>query len=129
MHSYPVFFVALLADFGCSRAQTSLAYSVSHVLTGASAPPVRVRLDRERQRRAEPARTAPAASGARARDWTVAEAMATPHFWLLFLVYLLTGLGSFFVSLHQLAFAADMGFDTLQAASILGMGSFLSVAG
>jgi MFS family permease len=47
----------------------------------------------------------------------------------LFLVYLLTGLGSFFVSLHQLAFAADVGFDTLHAASILGMGSFLSVAG
>ena len=55
--------------------------------------------------------------------------MATPHFWLLFLVYLLTGLGSFFVSLHQLAFAADLGFDTLHAASILGMGSFLSIAG
>jgi MFS family permease len=63
------------------------------------------------------------------RDWTVAEAMATPHFWLLLLVYLLTGLGSFFVSLHQLAFAADKGFDTLHAASILGMGSFLSVIG
>jgi len=63
------------------------------------------------------------------RDWTLAEAMATPHFWLLLLVYLLTGLGSFFVSLHQLAFAADQGFDTLHAASILGMGSFLSVIG
>jgi len=55
--------------------------------------------------------------------------MATPHFWLLFLVYLLTGLGSFFVSLHQLAFAADMGFEPLHAASILGMGSFFSVIG
>ena len=55
--------------------------------------------------------------------------MATPHFWLLFLVYLLTGLGSFFVSLHQLAFATDMGFEPLHAAGILGMGSFLSVAG
>src|SRR5204862_366492 len=62
-------------------------------------------------------------------DWTLAEAMATPHFWLLLLVYLLTGLGSFFVSLHQLAFAADMGFDTLHAASIIGMGSFLSIGG
>jgi MFS family permease len=63
------------------------------------------------------------------RDWTLAEAMATPHFWLLTLVYLLTGLGSFFVSLHQLAFAVDMGFDPLHAATILGTGSFLSVAG
>ena len=63
------------------------------------------------------------------RDWTLAEAMATPHFWLLFLVYLLTGLGSFFVSLHQLAFAVDVGFDKLYAASVLGMGALLSVAG
>ena len=39
------------------------------------------------------------------RDWTLAEAIATSHFWLLFTVYLCTGLGSFFVSLHQLAFA------------------------
>jgi MFS family permease len=55
--------------------------------------------------------------------------MATPHFWLLFTVYLCTGLGSFFVSLHQLAFAVDAGFDKLYAASVLGMGSLLAVAG
>jgi MFS family permease len=63
------------------------------------------------------------------RDWTLAEAIATPHFWLLFTVYLCTGLGSFFVSLHQLAFAVDVGFDKLYAASVLGMGALLSVAG
>jgi MFS family permease len=62
-------------------------------------------------------------------DWTVAEAIATPHFWLLFTVYLCTGLGSFFVSLHQLAFAVDVGFDKLYAASVLGLGALLSVAG
>ena len=62
-------------------------------------------------------------------DWTLAEAMATPHFWLLFTVYLCTGLGSFFVSLHQLAFAVDAGFDKLYAASVLGLGALLSVAG
>ncbi|HTU02354.1 MAG TPA: MFS transporter, partial [Candidatus Sulfotelmatobacter sp.] len=80
---------------------------------------------------AAPAGTARASRhhAAPAHDWTLAEAMATPHFWLLFLVYLLTGLGSFFVSLHQLAFLADVGFDTLHAASVLGMGAFLSVAG
>src|SRR5439155_6647747 len=43
--------------------------------------------------------------------WTLAEAILTPHFWLLFSVYLFTGLGSYFVSLHQLAFAIDIGFD------------------
>ena len=63
------------------------------------------------------------------RDWTLAEAIATPHFWLLFTVYLCTGLGSFFVSLHQLAFAVDVGFDKLYAASVLGMGALLSVGG
>ena len=61
--------------------------------------------------------------------WTVREAMSTPHFWLLFLVYLLTGLGSFLVSLHQLAFAVDMGFDPLYAAGVLGTGSLLAVVG
>jgi MFS family permease len=63
------------------------------------------------------------------RDWTLAEAMATRHFWLLFTVYLCTGLGSFFVSLHQLAFAVDAGFDKLYAASVLGLGALLSVGG
>jgi len=74
--------------------------------------------------------TAGSAAGLPPRpDWTLAEAMATPHFWLLFTVYLCTGLGSFFVSLHQLAFAVDVGFDKLYAASVLGLGALLSVAG
>ncbi len=61
--------------------------------------------------------------------WTLREAMRTPHFWLLFAVYLFTGLGSFFVSLHQLAFAVDRGFDKLYAAEVLGMGAFLAIFG
>ena len=75
----------------------------------------------------------PSADGAPAAlpspGWTVAEAVRTPHFWLLFAVYLFTGLGSFLVSLHQLAFAIDRGFDKLYAAEVLGMGSFLAIAG
>ena len=62
-------------------------------------------------------------------DWTVHDAIRTRHFWLLFAVYLCTGLGSFLVSLHQLAFAVDMGFDKLYAATVLGIGSFLAIAG
>ncbi|HEX3954314.1 MAG TPA: MFS transporter [Stellaceae bacterium] len=61
--------------------------------------------------------------------WTLREAIRTPHFWLLFSVYLFTGLGSFFVSLHQLAFAVDIGFDKLYAAEVLGIGAFLAVPG
>jgi len=247
MHSYPVFFVAFLAEFGWGRAQASLAYSASQLLSGASSPLVGALVDRVGPRRlvllggvllavglalsawvsalwhlialygvvmtiganclglvvltplvsryfvakrglvlaivqsangfgragAVPVvqflittvgwrraylalaaamvvaivplsrsfqrgtvtATAPSPPSGAARverdvhDWTLAEAMATPHFWLLFLVYLLTGLGSFFVSLHQLAFLTDVGFEPLHAASVLGMGAFLSVGG
>jgi len=62
-------------------------------------------------------------------SWTLSRAMRTPHFWLLFLVYVFTGLGSFLVALHQLAFAVTVGFDKLYAAEVLGLGAFLSLPG
>jgi MFS family permease len=61
--------------------------------------------------------------------WTLRQAIRTPHFWLLFAVYMFTGLGSFLVALHQLAFAVDIGFDKLYAAGVLGIGAFLSLPG
>ncbi|HYZ21234.1 MAG TPA: MFS transporter [Rhodopila sp.] len=61
--------------------------------------------------------------------WTLGQAIRTPHFWLLFAVYMFTGLGSFLVALHQLAFAVNIGFDQLYAAGVLGMGAFLSLPG
>ena len=61
--------------------------------------------------------------------WTLRQAMRTPHFWLLAAVYMFTGLGSFLVALHQLAFAVDIGFDRLYAAEVLGLGAFLSLPG
>src|ERR1700710_845433 len=64
-----------------------------------------------------------------AEGWTLKEAMRTRHFWLLGAVYMFTGLGSFLVALHQLAFAVDIGFDKLYAAWVLGMGAFLSLPG
>ncbi len=63
------------------------------------------------------------------RAWTLSEAMRTRAFWLLFTVYLLTGVGSFLVSLHQLAFAVSIGFDRQYAAWVLGMGAFFSLPG
>ncbi|CAH0157963.1 L-lactate transporter [Roseomonas sp. CECT 9278] len=63
------------------------------------------------------------------RAWTLAEAARTRHFWLLFLVYMLTSIGSFLVSLHQLAFAVGQGFEPLYAAFVLGMGSLLALPG
>ena len=71
----------------------------------------------------------PVADSAPQRDWSVAQAMRTRHFWLLFVVYGLTSIGSFLVSLHQLAFAVDRGFDPLYAAFVLGLGSLLALPG
>ena len=82
------------------------------------------------QGRGEPAGTPSTAPAmAHLAGWSLGEAARTPHFWLLFAVYLFTGLGSFFVSLHQLAFAIDIGFDRIYAAEVLGMGAFLAVFG
>src|ERR1700720_3504596 len=74
---------------------------------------------------ARPAATQAAATA----SWTLKRAIRTPHFWLLFLVYVFTGLGSFLVALHQLAFAVTVGFDKLYAAWVLGLGAFLSLPG
>jgi len=110
------------------------AYLAQGALMGALIWPLAALFRRAAPRAPTAARTASStgeehAARAPRRDWTLAEAIATRHFWLLFTVYLCTGLGSFFVSLHQLAFAVDAGFDKLYAASVLGMGSFLAVGG
>jgi MFS family permease len=73
--------------------------------------------------------TAATRKAAAADGWTLAEAVRTPHFWLLGAVYMFTGLGSFLVALHQIAFAVGIGFDPLYAAWVLGMGAFLSLPG
>jgi MFS transporter, OFA family, oxalate/formate antiporter len=82
-------------------------------------------------RHSEPKRdvTATGSQLEQATGWTLKRAMRTPHFWLLFLVYVFTGLGSFLVALHQLAFAVTIGFDKLYAAEVLGLGAFLSLPG
>jgi MFS family permease len=80
-------------------------------------------------RSADAARSAAAAAGTTSTTWTLKRAIRTPHFWLLFLVYVFTGLGSFLVALHQLAFAVTVGFDKIYAAWVLGLGSFLSLPG
>ncbi|HYF09820.1 MAG TPA: MFS transporter [Acetobacteraceae bacterium] len=82
------------------------------------------RSDAAQAQAAERARDAPPA-----RDWTLAEAARTRQFWLLFVVYMCTSIGSFLVALHQLAFAVDKGFDPLYAAAVLGAGAFLALPG
>ena len=80
-------------------------------------------------RRTEPARFARGTQTESSEGWTVRDAMRTPHFWLLMLVYVFTGLGSFLVALHQLAFAVTVGFGKLYAAEVLGIGALLSLPG
>jgi MFS family permease len=72
---------------------------------------------------------AAATDGATPAGWTLSRAMRTYQFWLLFLVYVFTGLGSFLVALHQLAFAVTVGFDKLYAAGVMGIGAFFSFPG
>jgi len=70
-----------------------------------------------------------ATDGATPAGWTLSSAIRTYRFWLLFLVYVFTGLGSFLVALHQLAFAVTIGFDKLYAAQVLGIGALFSFPG
>lgn len=77
-------------------------------------------------------REPPASAGGAAasvREWALAEAARTWQFWVLGLVYMLTSIGSFLVSLHQMAFAVGVGFEPLYAAGVLGMGAFLALPG
>ena len=114
----------LISSLGWRRSYLALA----GFMAVAVVPIVRAFPTREPDAKS-PAAADPGRVAAPWHTWTVGAAMRTPHFWLLFAVYLLTGLGSFLVSLHQLAFAVDVGFDPLYAASVLGTGSLLAVVG
>jgi sugar phosphate permease len=117
------------AEFAISLVGWRCSYLVQGALVAALALPL-AGFFRGAERPAAPApaseAAAPPAAGA---GWTLGEAVRTPHFWLLSAVYLFTGLGSFIVSLHQLAFAVGRGFDRLYAAEVLGTGAFLSTFG
>ena len=102
------------------------AYLVAAAVAAAVLLPLAFLFDRRGA--AARAAAAPAAGGAE-HAWTLAEAIRTPQFWLLFFVYMCTSIGSFLVSLHQIAFAVDVGFDPLYAAGVLGMGAFLAMPG
>ena len=51
MHSYAVFLIAFIEEFGWSRGETSIAYSVSQLVAGASSPLVGALVDRLGPRR------------------------------------------------------------------------------
>jgi MFS family permease len=124
---------APLTQFGVSAIGWRETYLAQAALMAVVAVPLALvfrRVDPGR-RAAPPAEAAPAAApvAPAGAGWSLADASRTPHFWLLFAVYLFTGLGSFFVSLHQLAFAITIGFPPLYAADVLGAGALLAVIG
>src|SRR5579872_1830986 len=51
MHSYPVYLIAFIEEFGWSRGETSIAYSVSQLVAGATSPLVGTLVDRLGPRR------------------------------------------------------------------------------
>ncbi len=111
-----------LAQFAIARLGWRATYLIEGGLVGLLALPLAMLFGGAER----PAGTARPAA---APGWTLGEAVKTPHFWLLFAVYLFTGLGSYIVSLHQLAFAVSVGFAKLYAAEIIGTGAFLSTFG
>src|SRR5215472_1812500 len=51
MHSYTVFLIAFIEAFGWSRGESSIAYSVSQMVAGATSPLIGVLVDRLGPRR------------------------------------------------------------------------------
>lgn len=61
--------------------------------------------------------------------WTVRRALRTREFWALFAVQVCIPLGIFPISVHQVAYLADLGFSKVFAAAILGHMGFMSSCG
>ena len=87
-----------------------------------------------------PAEPGPGARGAAKRralpprtsvptDATLRDALGTREFWALWLAYFFTPLAVFPVFTHQVAFAIDLGFAPLFAATIFGLMGLMSSAG
>jgi predicted MFS family arabinose efflux permease len=60
---------------------------------------------------------------------SVGEAVRTPRFWLLLLIYAICGLDDFFVGTHVVAFAQDRGVDALFAGNLLALMGLTSLIG
>src|SRR5437867_1449457 len=155
--SFPVFFVALLEEFGWSRGATAAAFSISSIVQGTLAPVVGILVDRVGPRRVMLGGACLlsgacvlssqigslwslyvvtgvlGASGLCAVSWVpcgeVGDALRTRAFWALFFAYLCTPLAVFSVVTHQVAFAVDQGFPRLFVAGIFGLTGLLSTVG
>ncbi|MBI2156384.1 MAG: MFS transporter [Candidatus Rokubacteria bacterium] len=79
--------------------------------------------------RGAPPRPAPPPRTSVPADATLRDALGTREFWALWLAYFFTPLAVFPVFTHQVAFAIDLGFAPLFAATIFGLMGLMSSAG
>lgn len=76
-----------------------------------------------------PAEARSAEAGQGGTDWTVGEALRSAVFWILFGSRVLASMGNQVVVTHQIAYAVDVGFSKLFAASIFGLMGISSMLG
>jgi MFS family permease len=62
-------------------------------------------------------------------DWTVKQALTNSAFWLLFIARTLASMGNQIIVTHQIAYAVDIGFTKVFAASIFGLMGVISIGG
>jgi len=62
-------------------------------------------------------------------DWTVGKAVRTFRFWALTLVMALFAAGFFLISVQLVAYLEDKGYNSLLAASVMGLQGLLNMAG
>lgn len=112
---------ALISRWGWPTAYVALAVSTAVLVI----PPVLLFFP------AAPAKSAVAAPDrtGKTEDWTVAQALRSGVFWLLFGSRVLASMGNQLIVTHQIAYAVDVGFSKLFAASVFGLMGICSIFG
>ncbi len=63
-------------------------------------------------------------------DWTLGAALRTYQLWMLvFTEFCIWGIGNYMVLAHQVKYAQDIGYSSLQATSVFALFGFVSIAG
>jgi MFS family permease len=62
-------------------------------------------------------------------DWTVKGALTNSAFWFLFIARTLASMGNQIIVTHQIAYAVDIGFTKVFAASMFGLMGVISIGG
>lgn len=111
----------LISRWGWPSAYLTLAVSTAALVI----PPVLLFFPAAPAKSAAPARE----RAEKTSDWTVTQALRSPLFWLLFGSRVLASMGNQVVVTHQIAYAVDVGFSKLFAASVFGLMGIWSIFG